>query len=75
MRIVARTAQGIIGMILKDTKSIGVHVIYQESDIPTDLGADNIAYPERFWDHSNAALQCSECTDKLCTQYCHKLRD
>lgn len=32
-------------------------------------------YPERFWDHSNAALQCSECTDKLCTQYCHKLRD
>ena len=32
-------------------------------------------YPERFWDHSNAAVQCSECTDKLCTQYCHKLRD
>lgn len=32
-------------------------------------------YPERFWDHSNAALQCSECTDKLCTQYCHKLRE
>jgi hypothetical protein len=32
-------------------------------------------YPERFWEHSNAALQCSECTDKLCTQYCHKLRD
>ena len=31
-------------------------------------------YPERFWDHSNAALQCSECTDKLCTQYCQKLR-
>ena len=31
-------------------------------------------YPERFWDHSNAALKCSECTDKLCTQYCHKLR-
>ena len=32
-------------------------------------------YPERFWDHSNAALQCSECTDKLCTQYCQKLRE
>lgn len=32
-------------------------------------------YPERFWDHSNAALQCSACTDKLCTQYCQKLRD
>ncbi len=45
--VVTRTAQGIIGMILKDTKSIGVHVIYQESDIPTDLGADNIAYIKR----------------------------
>ncbi len=31
-------------------------------------------YPERFWDHSNVALQCSQCTDKLCTQYCQKLR-
>jgi len=31
-------------------------------------------YPERFWDHTNAALKCSECTDKLCTQYCQKLR-
>ena len=31
-------------------------------------------YPERFWDKSNAALKCSECTDKLCTQYCQKLR-
>jgi len=31
-------------------------------------------YPERFWEHSNAALQCSQCTDKLCTQYCQKLR-
>ena len=31
-------------------------------------------YPERFWDRSNAALKCSECTDKLCTQYCRKLR-
>ena len=42
--VAARTAQGVIGMIVKDTKSVGVHVIYQESDIPTDLGADNIAY-------------------------------
>ena len=32
-------------------------------------------YPERFWDHSNAALQCAECTDTLCTQYCQKLRN
>ena len=31
-------------------------------------------YPERFWDKSNAALKCSNCTDKLCTQYCQKLR-
>ncbi len=33
-----------------------------------------IMYPERFWEHSNASLKCSECTDKLCTQYCKKLR-
>ena len=45
--VVARTTQGIIGMILKDTKALGVHVIYQESDIPTDLGADTIAYIKR----------------------------
>ena len=31
-------------------------------------------YPERFWYKSNAALKCSECTDKLCTQYCQKIR-
>ncbi|MBQ3104214.1 MAG: hypothetical protein IJC58_08010 [Oscillospiraceae bacterium] len=31
-------------------------------------------YPERFWEGSNMALKCSECTDKLCTQYCMKLR-
>lgn len=31
-------------------------------------------YPERFWEMTNIALQCSECTDKLCTQYCQKLR-
>ena len=31
-------------------------------------------YPERFWEKSNLALQCSECSDKLCTQYCRKLR-
>ena len=33
-----------------------------------------LIYPERFWEKSNAALKCSECTDKLCTQYCQKLR-
>jgi len=31
-------------------------------------------YPERFWEITNTALRCSECTDKLCTQYCQKLR-
>jgi len=29
-----------------------------------------IVHPERFWEKSNIALKCSECTDKLCTQYC-----
>ena len=33
-----------------------------------------LKHPERFWEKSNMALQCSECTDKLCTQYCRKLR-
>ena len=32
-------------------------------------------FPERFWENSNEALRCSSCTDKLCTQYCHKLRE
>lgn len=27
-----------------------------------------ILYPERFWEKTNVALKCSECTDKLCTQ-------
>ena len=34
-----------------------------------------LLFPERFWDQTNAALQCSQCTDKLCTQYCRKLRN
>ena len=33
-----------------------------------------LIYPERFCEMTNAALKCSECTDKLCTQYCQKLR-
>lgn len=33
-----------------------------------------LIYPERFWEYSNQALQCASCTDKLCTQYCQKLR-
>lgn len=31
-------------------------------------------FPERFSEMTNIALRCSECTDKLCTQYCQKLR-
>ena len=31
-------------------------------------------YPERFSEMTNVALKCSECTDKLCTQYCQKCR-
>ena len=31
-----------------------------------------ILHPERFWENSNIALKCSECTDNLCTQYCGK---
>ena len=33
-----------------------------------------LIYPERFWEHTNSALKCVNCTDKLCTQYCQKLR-
>ena len=31
-------------------------------------------HPERFWVQRNEALRCRSCTDKLCTQYCQKLR-
>ena len=33
-----------------------------------------LIYPERFCEMTNAALKCANCTDKLCTQYCQKLR-
>ena len=33
-----------------------------------------LIFPERFSEMTNIALRCSECTDKLCTQYCQKLR-
>ena len=33
-----------------------------------------LLYPERFCEMTNAALKCSKCTDKLCTQYCQKRR-
>lgn len=31
-------------------------------------------HPERFWDETNSALKCSNCTDKICTQYCGKMK-
>ena len=33
-----------------------------------------LIHPERFWEKTNATLRCASCTDKLCTQYCQKLR-
>ncbi|MBQ9345798.1 MAG: hypothetical protein IJT94_00480 [Oscillibacter sp.] len=32
-------------------------------------------YPERFWEGTNTALRCANCTDKLCTQYCGRRRE
>jgi len=31
-------------------------------------------YPARFWEQTDGGLRCANCTDKLCTQYCQKLR-
>lgn len=33
-----------------------------------------LIHPERFWEQTNEALRCANCTDKLCTQYCRKLK-
>ncbi|MBQ8144696.1 MAG: hypothetical protein IJ042_07900 [Butyricicoccus sp.] len=33
-----------------------------------------LLHPERFSSQTNAALRCTNCTDKLCTQYCEKGR-
>jgi hypothetical protein len=33
-----------------------------------------LAYPERFAEMTNVSLRCANCTDKLCTQYCRKIR-
>ena len=33
-----------------------------------------LIFPERFSEITNEALRCNNCTDKLCTQYCQKLR-
>ena len=44
----ARATQGIAGMIPRDTRALGVHVIYQEGDIPAELGADSTADIKRL---------------------------
>lgn len=30
--------------------------------------------PERFWEGTNRALRCVECSDKLCPRYDHLLK-
>lgn len=47
--VAARATQGIVALIVRDTAegAKGVHKIYQESDIPSALGADNVAYIKR----------------------------
>ncbi len=45
--VAARTSRGTVALIIRDSKANGVHAVYQESDIPSALGADNIAYIKR----------------------------
>lgn len=45
--VAARTSQSVVALIIRDSKANGVHAIYQESDIPSTLGADNAAYIKR----------------------------
>lgn len=45
--VATRVSAGIVAMILRDTKANGLHTINRESDIPAELGADNIAAIKR----------------------------
>ena len=47
--VASRTAQGAVALIVKDAASgaAGVYTVYQESDIPAALGADNKAFIKR----------------------------
>lgn len=45
--VAARISQGVVALILEDAKALGTYTIYQEADIPTELGEDNIAYVKR----------------------------
>ena len=41
--VATRVSSGIVAMILRDAKANGLHTINRESDIPSELGAANIA--------------------------------
>lgn len=45
--VATRVSAGIVAMILRDAKANGLHTINRESDIPTELGVDNIAAIKR----------------------------
>ena len=40
--VATRVSAGIVAMILRDAKANGLHTINRESDIPSELGVDNI---------------------------------
>ena len=42
--VAARTARGNVALILRDAAANGTHTIHREADIPSALGANNIAY-------------------------------
>ena len=45
--------------------------------VKADKNYTDIAVPAPVtvkWEQTNEALKCTQCTDKLCTQYCQKLR-
>lgn len=45
--VAIRVSAGIVAMILRDAKANGLYTINRESDIPSELGADNIAAIKR----------------------------
>lgn len=45
--VAIRVSAGIVAMILRDAKGNGLHTINRESDIPAELGVDNIAAIKR----------------------------
>lgn len=42
-----RSKRGIVGLILRDAKVSGIHIVRDEAGIPTELGADNQATVKR----------------------------